>query len=298
MGAEGPRGRRIFLDKPAESWTDEDVEEYRIVYGRCVRRYAVFVTGKVDPSPRDVETHIELNVRKLISDIIGPVRAQNEADKARASAQRQLAEDEARRRSEAARQRDLREREAEITARRLAEEKAHAEEQRLQDQAEIDKKAAQEARRQTEAEERRVERAIADAQIAAREREAAENRLAEVRSRVAAQEKSRSDAMARAAAAESSRQAELEREAEREEDLRLSRRCAVSLNQFNKIQLGSSLRDVERAFGCKGTVSSTTKVSGLGVIATYIWEGEVPAANATAIFRNSRLESKSQFGLE
>lgn len=256
---------REFLGRASTEWTDEMVNEYSQVVDRCFLQVNGF------PPSYDLEPRRNVQRRQM-------------------PALREFVE-----RGKAAEQQRL----AQVRAREtLARESAERERQRLLEQAKRDREAAEEALRAAEAEEPKIAEAAKEAEEARRAHEAAQQRLAEVRSRLAAEHQARREALARAQSAEASRQQELHQEAERSEDAQLSRKCTVSLDQFKQVQLGMSLREVERLFGCKGTEVSGTKISGYGVITTYTWEGGTLPSAATATFRNSRLESKAQIGLE
>lgn len=298
MGGSGLRGTLRFLGKQASEWTDEDLAEFRAIYTACARRYPYEVASGPNPSPADIDAGANKNINQVIHDFIEPARAEARAKIASADAQRRLEADRVRRIEDEQRQRAERERQAAADAAQLEAKQVRSREQALREQAERDKLATEDAMRKAAEEEPRIAEAVKQAREAAREREAAERRLAEIRGRVAQEERRQRGAIANAQRDEALAQQEQQKEADRIEDLKLARKCKVTLDQFKTAKLGSSLRDVERLFGCKGTETSGTRISGYGLVVTYSWDGETFPSSVTGTFRNSHLESKAQIGLE
>ncbi len=176
--------------------------------------------------------------------------------------------------------------------------KAQSERDKLLEQSELDRQAAEEAARRANEEAPKIAQVTKQAEEARAARQAAEARLAEVRSQIAAESAKGATEVARQQLAEAAQQAEQRKQAEREEDVRLSQKCQVTLEQFNQARFGMQLREVERLFGCKGNQTSGTRIPGYGVVSTYSWEGTAFPSNVTATFRNSGLESKAQMGLD
>lgn len=160
----------------------------------------------------------------------------------------------------------------------------------LGEQARLDKEAAEEAQRVAEGGDQRIAEAAQQAQEALVARREAEKKLAEIRGRLDSLRNARDQARDKAGAADKTR-------AELEEELRLSGKCEVSLEQFNNATYGMSLRDIERLFGCKGTEVSGIRY-GYSVVATYSWKGNTEPSLITMTFQDSALQSKMQFGLE
>ncbi|TFV44501.1 hypothetical protein [Bradyrhizobium niftali] len=214
MGDYVRPGDRAFLGRPAQDWTDEDVEEYRTVYAACVRRFASFATGMVNPTPEKIEARVAEEVGRLKRNFIEPARAQASAESAKTEARRKLAEERALREQEQVARQAERDGEAAAEFRRLEEDRARRDRERLQEQAKRDRAAAEEALRRAEAEEPKIAEVAKEADAARREREAAEQRLAEIRSRLRAEEEKRRKAFAEAQAAEGARAPRGAREAE------------------------------------------------------------------------------------
>lgn len=233
-------GDRSFLGKAAEAWTDEDVEEYRSVVLACARRYPYGVS-----TPQTVDSKVADLVVRLKRNLIEPARAQLNTAKEAADARRKLAEAQAsreqagmearaerekevavearrladeralldRKRSEAQASREQaemeaqgeREKEAAVEARRLADERAIRHRKRLDEQARFDREAAEEALRRAEDEAPKLAQASKEADEARRARQEAEQKLADIRSRLATHESERNRELAAVAAAESLR---------------------------------------------------------------------------------------------
>jgi chemotaxis protein histidine kinase CheA len=276
------RGERIdqieLFGKAIGAWSDEDLDAATMLFRTCVERQAAAAAGSWKRSPVDdmIITEGDRNLHATIITAQKQLAGRKTREEARVVAEQ----------SEAQRKREQ------------AAEEARTRQEQLREQARRDKEAAEEARQFAEAEAPKIAEATKEAEEARRAREAAEQKLAEIRSRIGAEERARRDALAHAQAAEAARQNELQREADREEDARLTRKCKVNQDQFKQVQPGMSLREVERIFGCKGTEVSSTRISGIGLMTTYSWEGKESPSAATATFRNSRLESKAQLGLE
>ena len=191
-------GDRTFLRRPAQDCTDEDVEEYLTVYAACVRRFASFATGMVNPTPEKIEARVAEAVGRLKRNFIEPARAQASAENAKIEARRKLAEERALREQEQFARQAERDGEAAAESRRLEEDRTRRDRERLQEQAKRDRAAAEEARRRAEAEEPKIAEVAKEADAARREREAAEQRLAEIRSRIGAEEEKRRKTFAEA----------------------------------------------------------------------------------------------------
>ncbi|WP_051448388.1 hypothetical protein [Bradyrhizobium sp. WSM1417] len=233
-------GDRGFLGKAAEAWTDEDVEEYRSVVLACARRYPYGVS-----TPQTVDSKVADLVARLKRNLIEPARAQLNSAKEAADARRKLAEAQAsreqaemeaqaerekqaaveaqrlsderalqdRKRQETQASREQarleaqakREKEDAAEARRLADERALQERGRVEERSRLDREAAEEALRRAEDEAPKLARLRREADEARRARQEAEQKLADIRSQLAAQEAVRNQDLAAAAAAESSR---------------------------------------------------------------------------------------------
>ncbi|AWO92694.2 MULTISPECIES: hypothetical protein [Bradyrhizobium] len=202
-------GDRAFLGRPADAWTDEDLDEFVSVYSACVRRNAIFALGTANPTPEKIEAHISQTVSRLKRNFIEPARAQATAERAGMEAKRKLAEEQVLREQEQLAKQAERDREAAAEARRLAEDRARRERERLQEQAKRDREAAEEALRRAEVEEPKIAEVAKEAEAARQARQAAEQRLAEIRGRVDVQEKARREAIAGQRAAELSQRKEL-----------------------------------------------------------------------------------------
>lgn len=62
--------------------------------------------------------------------------------------------------------------------------------------------------------------------------------------------------------------------------------------------MGLSLEEIERRFGCKGSVMSEVKLGSYGTTSMVTWNGAGQFSQVTLTFHNSRLQSKSQFWLD
>jgi hypothetical protein len=110
-------------------------------------------------------------------------------------------------------------------------------------------------------------------------------------------EQQRKDEVAAAAIAQS-KQVHIEvRDRERREEAALSTSCAVTAAQFAKIQLGMRLHEVRQAFGCLGSLASSTRIDGLETVVDYNWNGAT-SGFAFTTFQNGHLISKTQISLE
>ena len=76
------------------------------------------------------------------------------------------------------------------------------------------------------------------------------------------------------------------------------KKCQVSLEQYDDLKMGLSLEEVERRFACKGSVMSEVKLGNYGTTRMVTWNGAQQFSQVTLTFHNSRLQSKSQFGLD
>jgi hypothetical protein len=276
---------QVLLGRAADEWTEADAAEALRVYRDCDAKF--IAQGQNDSRQQSMARAYAASAAQQIARLEGALANFVRAGTAQAAERRTV---------EVARSAKLRA----DAQRKLdeADEKARLERERLSDQSKLDKEAADEAARRAAAEEPKIAEATRQAEEARVARQAAEQRLAEVRSRIGAEDTKRMAEIAKMQAAEAARQEGQRKEAEREEDVRLSQKCQVSLEQFNQARFGMRLREVERLFGCKGNQVSGTRVPGYGVVSTYSWEGNTFTSNVTATFRNSSLESKAQLGLD
>ncbi|MCA1530708.1 hypothetical protein [Bradyrhizobium yuanmingense] len=270
----------LLFGKPILDWTEDDVTTTVRIYGDCWQKYHAMTAGPKD-SPA-LPSFAQGAIRQFEADLRSIIKTARDIDdqrKAQVAARAELEKAKAQRR---------RERE---------ESEVQRQQEQLRQQAQRDRETAEETRRQAEAEEPRINEITNEAERARLEREAAERRLAEVRSRIDDQEKARRLAQGQADLADASRRQLLQRQAELEEDARLSRKCTVNLQQFNDARLGMSIREVERLFGCKGVEASAMR-SYHSIVTTFTWDGRMALSRVTATFRDSTLESKTQFGLD
>lgn len=282
-----------FLDKPLSEWTDAMVDEYSQILDRCFLEVNGFRPSYNLEPRRNAQQPLATLKQAL--------------ERARTAKRQKLAQMEAGgklARESIERERAKEKEKAELETiqaqkkRELSQEESSSKQERLRAEAKRDRDAAEEAVRVAEAEAPKIAEATKLAEESRRARQVAEQKLAEVRSRIGVEEKAREDALAKAQAAEAFRRAEQQREADRTDDALLSRKCTVNLDQFKRVQLGMSLREVERIYGCKGTEVSGSRVAGYGVVTNYSWEGESFPSTATGTFQNSRLQLKAQVGLE
>lgn len=185
-----------------------------------------------------------------------------------------------------------------IRKQKMAEDAARRGQQDLIDQGARDRAVAAEVARRAEIEEPKIAEAVKQAEEARKARDAAERRLAEIRSRIETETAAARSAAEQARTADNSREQTLRERAEKEADARLSSECKVSLEQFNKIQFGMQLRQVNQLFGCQGRQTSGTRISGFGTFSTYTWDGNTDLSVVTATFKGNSLQSKVQMGLE
>jgi hypothetical protein len=167
----------------------------------------------------------------------------------------------------------------------------------LAEQVRLDREAAEQARILAEREGPKIAEAAKQAEEARRVRQAAEQKLAEVRGRVDSEIQARNEALAQSQAAEVARQREMDRRGDLKEEEKLAHPCRIRLQQFNQVQLGMHIREVERLFGCKGTQVSAAQY-GRSEVETYSWQGSASRSAATVSFEDLFLKSKMQFGLE
>lgn len=275
------RGGVALFGKPLLEWTEEDIATSARIYKDCWLRLSAMTAG-----PRDTPglTGFSKGQISQFETVVRAVIAEAHDVENRRTAQ-QLARTEL----EKAKAQRKREDEEQEVQQRLVQ---------AREQSERDRQAAEDARRRAEIEEPKIAEATKQAEEARREREAAERRLAEVRSRIDAQEQARKVANEQALAAEGARREQLQRQTELDEDARLSRKCTVSLEQFNNAQLGMGVRQVERLFGCRGVETSAYHTYNGDVVRTYSWDGKAARSNIALTFRDSLMESKRQFGLE
>lgn len=71
----------------------------------------------------------------------------------------------------------------------------------------------------------------------------------------------------------------------------------VSLSEFEAIENGMTLEQVERIIGGEGQLMSS---AGAGEVATelYTWDGNGLGANANVTFQGGKVVGKAQFGLD
>jgi flagellar biosynthesis GTPase FlhF len=263
-----------FLGKTAIEWTDEDIEDFKEIYAQSLRLRPIDILGSLSASgpntvpPGAIKAKVERVTSNLIAEFIEPARL--------AQRQRALAEQA-----------------------RIENEKAQAEAQRMAtlEQAEHDRQVAAEAQKEMAVEAPLVETAAQEAEKASQLRSAAEKRLREVRQELSRLEQQRKDEVAAAAIAQS-KQVHIEvRDRERREEAALSTSCAVTAAQFAKIQLGMRLHEVRQAFGCLGSLASSTRIDGLETVVDYNWNGAT-SGFAFTTFQNGHLISKTQISLE
>lgn len=268
-----PRGG-TFLGKTALEWTDEDIEDFKKIYAECLRLRPIDVLGSLSATgpntipPGAIEAKVEKVTSNLIAKFIEP---------ARAAKQQKLGAEQA----------------------RIENAKAKAEAQRKAtlEQAEHDREVAAQVRKETADESSLVQAATQEAEKARQLRLAAEKRLQQVRQKLSSLEQQRKDEEA-AASTMRSKQLQIElANREREEEAALSKSCSVTPAQFGKIQLGMRLHQVREAFGCLGSLTSSTHLPGFGAIVDYNWSG-VTGGFAFTRFQNGRLISKTQIALE
>jgi hypothetical protein len=70
----------------------------------------------------------------------------------------------------------------------------------------------------------------------------------------------------------------------------------VTLAEYDRIEEGMTLQDVEAVVGGKGALSSSAK-SDEYVIETYSWAGAPIGSTATVTFTGGRVTNKAQYGL-
>lgn len=263
-----------FLGKTALEWTDEDIEDFKEVYAQCLRLRPIDILGTISASgpntipPGAIKAKVDKVTSNLIAEFIEPARV--------AQRQRVLAEQA-----------------------RIENEKAQAEARRMAtlEQAEHDREVAAQAQKQTAIEAPLVQAATEEAEKARQARSAAEKRLLEVRQELARLEQQQKDEDSSTAIAQS-KQTHIEiRNRERREEAALSASCAVTPAQFGKIQLGMRLHEVRQAFGCLGSLTSSTQIEGFGIVVDYNWNGAT-SGYAFTTFQNGHLISKTQISLE
>lgn len=292
-----------YFGKAAEDWTDEDVAEWGSLYASCLQRWPAEVIGvmragqPIAPPPGAIDRKVAEATQRLRSFFIDPARA--------AQRQRQAAQEARSRLAKAAeqRQRDemLRESEQRAAQMKLQQDREIEREKTRRDvliaQAEQDRQAADRAKKQAAEEAPLIAAAEQDAAKARAARTQAETSLDAVRKRIGDFQQARASEDAASAAA-ASKQADLQRvEAERKQDEALDDTCAVSADQFAKVGLGMTLRQVRQTFGCKGSMTDTSQLSAIGTMTTYIWRGQ-RGGYATTIFNDNSLVSKSQTSLK
>lgn len=303
-----PQSDHLFLDKAADTWTDEDVEEYRKVLEACIRVHpgwimTSFVTGGPDvPPPGTIEATVDRRVDEVVSKAIEPARVARRQADAKVAARQALDADRERSQANAERE-QVRQTQAAADAQRL---RAHdKEEQRraaMREQARQDREVATQAKALAEQEAPQIAATEREVSEAHKARLAAEKHLEAVRQQVAtAQNQRASEDAAVAAAKANSLRIEADnakRKRERQEDEALAQTCAVSSNQFGRIALGMSLREVRQAFGCVGSMTTSTEIQGLGTLSVFEWAGTRMGTSAFTTFDGDRLVSKTQTALE
>lgn len=76
------------------------------------------------------------------------------------------------------------------------------------------------------------------------------------------------------------------------------KKCQVGLEQYDDLKMGLSLEEIERRFACKGSTMSEVELGSYGTTRMVTWGGAKPFSQVVLTFHNSRLQSKSQFGLD
>lgn len=71
----------------------------------------------------------------------------------------------------------------------------------------------------------------------------------------------------------------------------------VTLSQYDQVQTGMSYDEVKNIFGGDGQLTSETSISGTSS-QLYQWNGKSLGSNCVITFSDSKVLSKSQFGLE
>jgi hypothetical protein len=267
--------------KPASDWTDQDISEAISLYFKCENQIdARMNRGPRAATPDTVTMNIARQHERALREIVTVVRDRVAAE------QRQEAAQQAQEAAMA------------IRKQKMADDAARRSQEQLAEQTMRDKAAATEAARRAEAEEPKIAEAVKQAEDARKTREAAERRLAEVRSKIDAEDSVAKNESDQARMAEVSRQQVLRQDAERKADAGLPSTCNVSLDQFNKASFGMQLREINQLFGCQGRQTSSTRMSGYGVLSTYAWDGNTDISVVTGTFKGNSLQSKAQMGLE
>lgn len=71
----------------------------------------------------------------------------------------------------------------------------------------------------------------------------------------------------------------------------------ITMEEFNKIQNGLTLKQVEEIIGGKGEMQSSAG-DGQFKSELYMWKGNTIGANANVTFQDGKVMAKAQFGLE
>ena len=71
----------------------------------------------------------------------------------------------------------------------------------------------------------------------------------------------------------------------------------ITLDEFNQIETGMTYEEVVNIIGSEGTLTSETTI-GDTTSKMYSWDGKGIASNATFMFQNDSLTSKSQINLD
>lgn len=186
-----------LFGKPILKWSDDDIAASVRIYKECWAKRDVAQRPGRGPSPfgQGAAVGFENNLRELVA------KARNIDNQKKAKEAAQIELKKARAQSE----------------REQAEEEAQRKQAQLREQARLDREAAEEALRLAEREAPKIAEAEKEAAEARRARQAAEEKLAEIRNRVGAEVSARNEALARSQTAEAARQRELERQAELKE---------------------------------------------------------------------------------
>lgn len=256
------------------------------LYVECERKDALYGLDPSNKIDREVIEGVNARLPKESKEIEEDLRwiiryTQERAkrDAAKVAAQQRLEEMRANREREVALARERAEQEASQRQQR----DAHA-------QAERDRAAAASLRERVEEETRRLEEAKRVAIDAEAERQAAEDALAKVRNaRIAEEQRAQAERSRMSQAAEAF-DIESKPVASRDE-------CSIKFENFAQVRPGISLQKVEALLGCKGTLTSSSSIPGLGNSELYTWINKENSHAVSMQFHNKRLHAKSQIGL-
>ena len=74
--------------------------------------------------------------------------------------------------------------------------------------------------------------------------------------------------------------------------------CGATMQEFNRLQTGMTIGDVNRIIGCPGTELSRAEFGGSSTV-MFMWEGTGSwLGNMNATFQDGRLMAKAQMGLK